>query len=138
MKQGAKLAILLITNPLWALDTGHYWQCTSSDSDNKQWVAQGIFERAAISKAFDACKKQSRVPESCKPDPGVCAGFDHDVRIQTAWRCTALDQDANPWVGQAYSQDDAAMIAKSLCKEHSTIPGSCYMNVLTCTFSREP
>ena len=127
--------LLLTTKSLWA-DEDRYWQCTTSDSDNKQWVAKSIYERAATSKAFDACKKQSRVPASCKTDPGVCAGFDHGVRVQASWKCTALDQNANPWIGYAYSQDDAAIAAKTQCKQHSSVAESCYINLLTCSSTR--
>lgn len=126
------ISILLLIKPLWA-DESNLWQCTASDSESKQWVVRNRYERAAISKAFDACKKQSHVPISCKIDPGVCKGFDHEGSVSTSWQCTALDQNAKPWVGHAdTSQDDAALAAQAICHKNSPVPDSCYINLLTC------
>ena len=123
------ITVLLLTNPLWAAETS-YWQCTTSDGNNKQWVLKSIYERAARAKTFDVCKKQSEIPSSCKTD---CEGFNHGVSTRPLWQCTALDQNAKPWISQAYAQrDDAAIGAKMRCKELSSVPDSCYINLSTC------
>ena len=137
MKRCTRLATLIIfillpMPPLWANET-NYWQCSASDSEGLQWMAKSVYERAATSKAYDACKKQSHDPVSCKADLGVCEGFDHGVSISPLWQCTALDQNAKPWSNQSrISQDDAAMAAKAYCEEHSPAPDSCYINLSTC------
>lgn len=126
------ISALLILKPLWA-DGASYWQCTASDSDGNQWIGKSIYERAATSKAFDACKKQSRVPASCKADVGICEGFDHGISISPMWQCTALDERGHAWNNPAYNdRDAAALTAKTLCKENSAVPESCYINLLTC------
>ena len=124
------ITVLLLANPLWAGEAS-YWQCTTSDDDNKQWVMKSIYERAARAKTVDACKKQSENPSSCKTD---CEEFNHGVSTQPLWQCTALDQNAKPWISQAYTQrDDAAIAAKMRCQELSSIPDSCYISLSTCT-----
>jgi len=135
MKHCTKLAILtilLFIKPLWA-DENHYWQCTASDSENKRWAKKSMYERAATNKAFDACKKQSNVPASCKADLGVCEGFEHGISVSPLWQCMALDQNAKPWIGNSYgNMDEAAIAAKTRCVELSADPDSCYINLLTC------
>lgn len=124
--------MIYLMPPLWA-NEAPYWRCTASDSDGKQWEEKSMYERAAISKAFDACKKQSQIPASCKADTGVCEGFDHGVSISPSWQCTALDQNAKPWLSHSYvNMDDAAMAAKSTCEQRSVSPDSCYINLSTC------
>ncbi len=123
------ISMILLTNPLWA-DESRYWQCTTSDGDNKQWMLKSIYERSARGKTTDACKKQSQIPASCKTD---CEGFNHGLSTRPSWTCTALDQNAKPWVSAAYtSYDDAAIAAKARCKELSSMPDSCFLNVATC------
>lgn len=125
------LFLLLTMNSLWANDS--YWHCTASDSEHKQWIEQSLYERAAISKAFDACKKHSHVPASCKVDIGVCEGFDHEMSIRPVWQCTALDEQGTTWHGQTnIDMDAAALSAKALCTQRSVAPDTCYINVLTC------
>ncbi len=139
MKRCTQLAILLtslVTQSLWA---DNDWQCTASDSENKQWVERSLYERSATSKAFDACKKQSHVPASCKADLGVCEGFEHGVSISPLWQCTALDQQAKTWVARSYANmDEAAIASKAYCVERSTDPDSCYINLLMCRNLRQP
>lgn len=121
--------VLLLTNASFADETS-YWQCTTSDKSNKQWVIKNKYERAARGQSFDACKKQSPVPASCETD---CEGFNHGVSTRPLWQCTALDQNAKAWISQTYAQrDDAEMNAKARCKTLSSIPDSCYLNTLTC------
>lgn len=49
------------------------------------------------------------------------------------WRCTAIDITAQPWESNFYSnRDDAALAAQAYCKENSTLPATCYINMVTC------
>lgn len=123
---------LLCTNLLRA-DGSDYWQCTSSDGEDKQWVVNSSYERQAINKAFDACKKESRLPESCKTAHAACEAFVNGLSTRPLWQCTALDRFAKPWISNHYRhRDDAAIAAKAYCEEKSRAPDSCYINLLTC------
>lgn len=122
------LSLIVLSSSLWA-DDAIYWQCTTSD-ENRQWESRSIYERAARGKTFDACKKQSATPARCKTD---CEEFRHGLSTRPSWQCTALDDNAKSWVSQAYPQPDmAASDAKARCREHSIIPDSCFLNLLTC------
>lgn len=127
---------LCIVNPLWAnnpTDTTNYWQCVAQDKEGKQWVAKGSYARVASNKAFEACKKTSRVPSSCKAAQDTCDHYDDGMIKNPGWQCTALDRMAKPWSGRTYSsQDEAALAAKKYCQEHSSVPDTCYINLLTC------
>lgn len=123
------ISVILLTNISWA-DESRYWQCTTSDDDNKQWILNSIYERRARAKTSDACKKQSLCPVSCKTD---CEGFNHGKSIRPIWQCTALDQNAKSWVSSPCPlSDDAAISAKMRCKKLSSVPDTCYLNMATC------
>ncbi len=110
-----------------------YWQCSVQDNDNKQWIAHSQYELSATNKALEACKKQSILPESCKVGNGSCTGIVKGAKTNPMWQCTALDQMAKPWPSNFYSQRDAAALAaKDQCQQHSSMPDSCYINLLTC------
>ncbi len=132
----AVLFSILFISPLsWAntMDSRDYWQCTTSDSEVKQWVGKSANQRIAANVAYDACKKQSRLPATCKAAKEACEHFINGMTNKPMWQCTALDQRAKPWVSNLYTnQDDAALAAKAYCQESSTIPGSCYINMVTC------
>jgi hypothetical protein len=54
------------------------------------------------------------------------------------WQCTALDQTGEPWQSNFYSQRlDAALGAKAFCKEKSSVPDTCYINLVTCINKNE-
>jgi|GEM_PF-1400737 len=134
-------ALAFIALPSWAntlamtdiTDENNYWNCHAYDSQNMQWEAKSQFERAAASKAFDACKKQSHVPQSCKIATDYCDSIVNGVNTRPMWQCTALDQMAKHWVSQIYVQrDEAALDAKAFCQQHSGMPQSCYLNLMTC------
>lgn len=143
-------SLIFITGSLWGNNTmaeNNYWQCTAYDSEEKQWIVKNAYERVAINKAFEACKKESRAPASCKATNESCDYFANGTNSNrpkvsvnmnrtfsdAMWQCTALDQMAKPWVGNPSSnKDDAALGAKAYCQQHSTVPDTCYINLLTC------
>ncbi len=131
------LALIFIINSSWATapdeSNTSYWECSAHDSESKQWDIRSIYERVASTKAFDACKKQSNVPLSCKTTRESCDYFAHGTSTRPMWQCTALDQKAKAWLGNVYTnKDDAALGAKAYCQEKSTVPDSCYINFITC------
>ena len=134
--------IFLLTT-CWANnDPGNnsYWQCTAHDKLKKECKGTNTYERVASSKAFEACKKESSIPMSCKTDKDYCYYFTEgttnpkrDIENRSMWHCSAIDQQAKYWVSNLYSnQDEAVLAAKSLCQKHSPIPDSCYVNLITC------
>lgn len=134
------LLCLCILKPVWA-DDNNYWQCVAHDSEKKQWMVKNVYEQVASNKAFEACKKESRAPVSCKAPKASCDHFSDgtDSAKQQAtssnamWQCTALDQKATTWPGSTYSnRDEAALGAKANCRKHSSLPDTCYVNFLTC------
>lgn len=126
------VSILCLIKPLWASDL-NYWECATSDSEGKQWTAKSDFKRAATSRSFDDCKKQSRVPSSCKASHEACEWFNNGVTTQPMWQCTALDQMATPWVSIPYPHaEDAAIAAKAYCRERSSSPNTCFTYLLMC------
>ena len=114
----------------------HYWQCTTADINSKQWAIKSIYERAARGKAFDACKKQSDTPGSCKTD---CEEFNLGRSTRASWLCTALDENAKSSVSQTHpKQDDAAFEAKTRCQQSSAIPETCFVNLFACKNLNSP
>lgn len=110
-----------------------YWQCTTEDKANKQWMAKNAYQKMALNLAFASCKKESQYPESCKATNENCEGFYLGMSTRPLWRCTALDRTAEPWQSNFYSQrDDAALAAQAFCKDKSTVPETCYVNMVTC------
>lgn len=134
---------LLLTKTTWAEQsypdaaTQPHFTCMAYDSEQKQWAGESTYAITASNKALDGCKKQSHFPESCKIAKEQCQDIEQFTSAagpsQALWRCTALDQAAKTWVGNTYSQGDAAAIAaKEYCRKNSSIPDSCYVNLLTC------
>jgi hypothetical protein len=114
-------------------DKSDYWQCTTMDSEDQQWVATNTYKRAAANIAYSSCKKQSRTPTTCKASKEACEHIINGLTDKPLWQCTALDQLAKPWSSDIYTQRyDAALAAKAYCQENSTVPGTCYINLLTC------
>lgn len=142
------ICLMLLLNPTWAAT---YWQCIAQDSENKQWTAKSTYQRMAHTKAFEACKKESHIPVTCAVPEEMCTYFNQvadnsdPIVVTTAvrnisttssgslWQCTALDWRAKPWLNRpAPNQDAAAMGAKAFCQRHSSLPDTCYVNLLTC------
>ncbi|KGP64403.1 hypothetical protein EP47_11565 [Legionella norrlandica] len=115
-----------------------YWKCVTHDKANKQWVANSPYKRVAMNMAFAACKKESEAPASCKTSDSSCEGFINGVSTRPLWRCTAIDLAAQPWESNLYPyRDDAALAAQAFCKEDSTLPETCYVNMVTCINKNE-
>lgn len=128
------IAILLLI-PLYAYaNTEHnYWQCAAEDNSHYQWTMSGQYEREAINKAYEACKKQSQNPRTCKSTATLCDYFRDGHSTKPIWQCTALDQTAAAWESNPdTNRNDAALAAKAYCQSKSTLPASCYINLLTC------
>ena len=137
MRKMILVTLMMLTTLLWAYQAD-YWQCTASDGEDKQWVVNSTYERQATNEAYDACRKQSRIPETCKAAHEACEAFLNGVSTRPLWQCTALDRFAKPWVSNPYShRDDAAIAAKAYCEEKSKDPDSCYINLLTCRNLRD-
>lgn len=110
-----------------------YWQCTTHDIDNNLWIAKSGFQKVAINVGYDSCKKQSKNPTTCKTAKTACEFFLQGVSTRPLWRCTALDRTAVAWKSNYYSdRTDAAFAAKAYCKDNSTVPETCYINMVTC------
>lgn len=139
MKQYFKYYLLLLvfgcnigfTAPM--LNKNSYWQCITQDSGNKLWYAKNAYQKAALNIAFAACKKESKTPSTCRASVADCDGYNQGRSTKPMWQCTALDKTAEPWQSNFYSQpDDAALGAKAFCKQKSTVPDTCYINLVTC------
>ena len=130
MRSGYILLLLAIAPCAYA---NEQWECSSHDSVSLQWVAKNDYQRVATTDAFDACKKQSAFPKTCKTEKDDCELFIDGVTTRPMWRCTALDQLSKVWRSKIYRhRDDAAMAAKSYCHHHSAMPDTCYINLLMC------
>jgi hypothetical protein len=111
----------------------NFWSCTAYDAENKEWNGKSGYELAAINKAYEACRKQSKIPTSCKTAKESCEVFMNGVSTRPMWRCTALDQMAKTWPSNVYThRDDAAIAAKAYCEQGSSFPDTCYINLMTC------
>lgn len=129
------LSVLLCSQTLWASidNSTTRWQCMAHDKQKKTWTAEGDYELLARNKSFEACKKQSEQPSSCKVTNESCEVFVRGESHYPLWRCTALDQMAKAWVSKTYRQrDEAAIAAREYCKANSAMPDSCYINLFTC------
>lgn len=116
-----------------AMNKTNYWKCVTHDKANKQWTARSPYRKVAINVAFSACKKESVVPATCKTSASSCEGFVDGISTRPMWHCTAIDMAAQPWESNYYSnRDDAALAAQAFCKENSTLPATCYINMVTC------
>lgn len=117
---------------------GSYWRCTTLDSVSKEWTSTNTYQKLALNLAFAQCKKESTVPSSCKTSAADCEGFNMGRSTRTMWRCTALDQPAQAWRSIYYAhRDDAALAAKAFCRQESSVPDTCSINMITCTTNTE-
>jgi hypothetical protein len=110
-----------------------YWLCVTQDKTTKEWGAKSPYQKVAINVSFDACKKESTIPATCKSSKTSCERFVQGMSTSPRWSCTALDLTAVAWPSNFYLQRiDAALAAKDFCKDNSTVPDSCYINLVTC------
>lgn len=132
LKIGFIVTGVLIVTTAWS-EGGASWHCAARDAANKEWTANSGFSRSAINHAFEACKKESTLPDTCKTSSVDCESFIDGVSTRPAWRCLALDQMGKSWKSNPYPQrDDAAIAAKAYCQDQSGFPDTCYINLMTC------
>lgn len=125
--------LFLLSFGACANSQNNYWQCSAEDKNHYQWTMKGQYEKEAINKAYDACKKQSQNPRSCKSAIALCDYYSDGHNTSPIWQCTALDKAAQKWESNVYKKpQDAALAAKAFCQSKSPIPDSCYINLLTC------
>jgi len=109
------------------------WECSAYDIQYREWTIQSPYQRMAINRALDLCKKESPLPNSCKVAKEQCELFVNGQSTRPLWRCVALDDKAKKWVSNTYlKKDDAAIAALDYCKANSSSSQSCYINMLTC------
>ena len=110
------------------------WVCKARDKANIEWSAQNAYQKAAINLAFEACKKKSKMPATCKTSIEDCEGFKQGISTKSFWYCVAFDAQATPWKSNYYQRkDEAALAAETYCKSKSAIPDTCFINFITCT-----
>lgn len=128
---------IIFTQSAWSevyQGENNFWQCRAEDSAYNKWTATNEFKRAAANMAYDACKKQSNDPKSCKTAHEFCDFYANGMITTPMWQCTALDRMAKPWVSNIYRhREDAAIAAKAYCRENSDIPDTCYVRLVGCT-----
>lgn len=128
------LVVLGISSSLHAEPTDNYWQCVTHDASSKEWTVKNNYKKMALNLAYANCKRESTVPTTCKTTSGTCELFIQGVSVRPMWACTALDRTATPWRSNSYSQRyDAALAAQAYCRQNSTVPMTCYINLVTCT-----
>ncbi|MFZ4076932.1 MAG: hypothetical protein ACOYKA_03005 [Legionellaceae bacterium] len=109
------------------------WACTCRDKTELTWTIKSPYQRMAMNKALEECRKESVDPSTCKTALESCEFFLNQKSNHPLWRCTALDDSARPYISTIYSQmDEAALGAKINCTEHSAVPDSCTVNTVTC------
>lgn len=110
-----------------------FWKCTVSDRENKEWNGQGDYQVTAINRALEGCKRESRIPNTCKASKEACEMIVNGQTTRPMWRCMAMDLSATPWFSNIYDKgDDAALAAKAYCQAHSTLPETCYVYLFAC------
>ena len=109
------------------------WQCVTRDNSNEEWQGSGSYKRSALNHSFEACKKASKNPQTCKTADSACESYIDGLPTRAMWQCKALDQMAVLWVSNPYEKaEDAALAAKAYCQEKSAVPATCYVNLLMC------
>jgi len=109
------------------------WQCASYDEGGRQWLAQSSFQRAAINKAWQACKQDSEDPGSCETAKAHCEMLIHGRVLRSRWMCSSMDQMGQYWRSDTHNtRNDAVLGARLMCQEQSTFPSSCYVRLMSC------
>lgn len=117
---------------------GNYWKCITHDETNNQWTSQSIYQKVALNYAYAKCKRNSQIPATCRTSNTSCMRFIQGVDITPMWQCTALDRDALPWKSNLYpNREDAALAAQAYCKQKSSLPSTCFINLVTCLNKNE-
>jgi hypothetical protein len=121
-----------ISLTVWSDDV-NFWQCHVEDIDAQIWTTEHTYQRTAMNKAYENCKKESKHPQSCRAAKTACEYFVNGVSDTPSWKCTALDRMSKIWVSNPYPhRDDAVLAARAYCMQRSGVPDSCYVNLLMC------
>jgi hypothetical protein len=129
--------ILAFTVPIigftMPINNNAYWICKTHDNNHLEWTVKNLYKKVALNLSFEACKKQSKSPLTCKTSSNDCEGFENGKSTRPLWRCTALERGSGYWRSNYYAnREDAAIAAKDYCKSQSNIPETCYVNLITC------
>ncbi|KTD68138.1 MULTISPECIES: hypothetical protein [Legionella] len=117
---------------------GSYWQCSAHDATQTQWTSENIYQKMALNLSYAACKKGSKAPATCRTAKAGCIQFINGVNVMPMWQCTAFDREASAWRSNLYpTRDDAALAANAYCRQKSSVPYTCYINVVTCMNKNE-
>ena len=109
------------------------WVCTATDKFKLAWQASGPYEMTVVTAAIAACKKNSRMPQSCQSKAWTCETYINGMPTKPLWECSALDALAHVWKNEpSLVRDDAALAAKERCLHNSPKPESCYINMVSC------
>ncbi|ARB91130.1 hypothetical protein [Legionella longbeachae] len=112
---------------------GDYWQCTTHDATNTFWTSKSTYQKIALNFSYAKCKKNSKIPASCRTSKANCENFIAGVNVMPKWECTAFDKEAFVWTSNRYRhREDAALAALAYCKQKSPIPDTCYINLISC------
>lgn len=124
--------LMLIITPSWG-EEPVVWHCTATDQQQRFWTIDTPYEKVSQMKVLDRCRKESAVPTSCQVSHTTCDMTLHGVTQRPLWQCTAIDRKAHAWKSTVFSQQyEAVAAAKADCHNQSTVPLSCYVNLMTC------
>ena len=132
------LILISVSATCFAKSNDTYWECNSHDSANAKWTSRSIYHKIALNFSFAECKKNSKVPEGCEISDNNCAKFIRGVNVDPTWQCTSFDKKALAWRGSRYeNREDAALTAQARCKQRSSVPSTCFINLVTCLNKNE-
>ena len=135
------LLFWLFSPLLWAeapLSPLNYWQCIATDQAKKEWTMQSNYHVTALNRSLALCKKNSEFPRSCRAPRESCEQFINGRTTRPMWQCSSIDYRGFAWHSNEYLHKyDAALAAKTLCRQHSDKPGTCLVNLLTCKNKNE-
>ena len=132
-----------------AYATKNHWTCRAIDSELRYWDTKSEYPRVAMQRSLDDCKKHSIHPTSCESHREQCEyegkeippTVHHDTQTtaqNSLWQCCAYDFNATPYLNTPFpNKEEAALRAKMYCKEKSSEPDTCYINVATCQNLKE-
>ena len=110
-----------------------YWLCKSEDSDNKVWQSESSYKRKAVNDSYSMCKKNSQLASSCQTSYENCTMIIKGATLTNNWQCSALDRRGEIFKSDAFdSRNNAYAGAKSICKQLSPFPNTCYVRLFTC------
>jgi len=138
-----KNKILYLSFSLTLLSTGinastlrgeeSYWQCQSSDIDKQVWLGKSSYKRKALNNSFNLCKNESKLASSCQTSYSSCSMVIKGKNLVNNWQCAALDTKGDLYQSDSFdTRNNAYEGAKSICKQLSPFPSTCYVRLFTC------